>query len=225
MAALGATTISAWQRAVRRRKGTGAAMRMAAAILAGQSAEAVLSGRQLARRRSMTTLAANLRRHGQPGLAKEIAARIGSRASRVADRARSKRIGLTLGDHWRAAARRAAEDVEGDAKSVAKAVAKRERFRVRMVSATETAQAFNDERERAFEVIAEQIDPEAAEQPWRLWDAKLEACPICARADGSMVRLGRKFRVGSPGKVHPSCRCLEQLVWMPRGFRGKDTSR
>lgn len=218
-------------------------MSLAAQILAGQSAEAIFNARQLARLRSIQALRRNLRRHDKQGLIARLIQGAKAAAKRRADRVRAKQVADAMAEHWRQAAKKVISPKKGPyrtpgkvipdrpkappPRTVAKKVAKAEAYRTNMVAATEVSRAFNEEREDAFQVLAEEVDPKAEEQPWREWDATLDkrTCEICDRADGSMVRVGSKFRAGTPGKVHPNCRCLEQLVWMPRGFRGKDRSR
>lgn len=225
LASLGAVALGAWRRAVERRVGHKAAMRLAAAMLGAGAEVAIRRARQQARRQSMATLAANLRRHGYRVLAADAMAMATTAATRAADAARARKIGQTMASHWRSAASKVAEETT-DARRVAKATATAERFRVRMVATTEASRAFNEARDEAYTAIADSVDPRAAEQPWREWDATLDkdTCKVCDRADGSMVPLDEDFNAGTPGKVHPHCRCIEQIVWMPRDFRGKDRS-
>lgn len=225
LAALLAAVSLAWKRGVLRRKSARGALNMAALILAIESQEAILTGRLTARRKALDSLAKILNRHGLADAAKKVK-RIRV-ATTAAEAKRAAKIGESLAASWRASAKKTLDKTpKASRTAAAKAVAKAERFRIEMVAATESSRVFNETREAAYETTARELDPGDRERPWRLWDASLDkrTCPICDRAHGSMVKVGERFRAGSPGAVHPSCRCLDLLVFKPRNFVGTDTS-
>ncbi len=92
-------------------------------------------------------------------------------------------------------------------------------YRIRRIATTETARAFNDEHDEGVGYVA----TESKGAIWlpglfRRWDATLDrvTCPICARLDGEIVMVGRSFSGGLvPGYVHPHCRCIGTLWFMP----------
>jgi len=80
--------------------------------------------------------------------------------------------------------------------------------RDRMIAATETAGGFNDGRSQAIAGAHEGLTL------LKVWDAQLDACPICAAADGTIVGIHERFALGEPGSVHPWCRCVWTLLTM-----------
>lgn len=74
------------------------------------------------------------------------------------------------------------------------------------IAATESANGFNFGRTEAAKQSGVQL--------WRRWDAVLDkrTCPVCSAAHGEIVRPGDAFRYGTPGQVHPLCRCTEELL-------------
>lgn len=79
--------------------------------------------------------------------------------------------------------------------------------RIATIAITENAQAFNGTR-RAI----------ASDLSWRfdlieIWDARLDACPICWALDGKEAIQGGGFPGNEePGFVHPRCRCTSHFV-------------
>jgi hypothetical protein len=89
------------------------------------------------------------------------------------------------------------------------------------IAATETADAFNDERRRLYDDLAE--SPLAPEMV-KVWSAVLDrkTCAFCFDKDGQVRRLDESFGVTPP--VHPYCRCIEEIVRVPYPERLEDTS-
>jgi hypothetical protein len=82
--------------------------------------------------------------------------------------------------------------------------------KVRTIAATETAQAFNLERDRA----ARQVAAEQGVVLWKVWDSVLDrrTCQTCEQMHGRAVPASEDFSEGRPGGVHPLCRCTESIL-------------
>lgn len=89
------------------------------------------------------------------------------------------------------------------------------------IAATETASAFNDERRRAFDDLAKSS---LAPELFRVWSAVLDrkTCSHCFGKDGQVRALDEAF--GATPPVHPNCRCIIELVRVPRPERLEDIS-
>lgn len=90
------------------------------------------------------------------------------------------------------------------------------RSRVNIIAATETSQAFNDERD--FELREFERTTSWAPFLMKEWDATLDrkVCPICDELDGTRKPLGFSFPEGAlPGAVHPRCRCVVVTTLLP----------
>ena len=100
--------------------------------------------------------------------------------------------------------------------------------RVKRIGATETAAAYNDQHEDAVEDALEDAAVEEEGEPkakpkwfgwlFRYWSAILDrkTCAECRAHDGEIVSVGMRFSGGDePGDVHPFCRCVESLVFLP----------
>jgi hypothetical protein len=89
------------------------------------------------------------------------------------------------------------------------------------IAATETASAFNDERRRAFDDLAKSS---LAPELFRVWSAVLDrkTCAFCFGKDGQVRALHESFGASPP--VHPNCRCIIELVRVPRPERLEDIS-
>jgi hypothetical protein len=80
-----------------------------------------------------------------------------------------------------------------------------------------TADAWADERDRVLRASArEQSGSDVLPLLGRLWDARLDACPVCRRLDGTIRPIG----VGFPGdavagQAHAGCRCFAPLLFAP----------
>ena len=87
------------------------------------------------------------------------------------------------------------------------------------IAATETASAFNDERRRACEDLAKSS---LAPELFRVWSAVLDrkTCAFCFGKDGQVRALHESFGASPP--VHPNCRCIIELVRVPRPERLED---
>jgi hypothetical protein len=79
------------------------------------------------------------------------------------------------------------------------------------IAVTESAGAFNEGREEASHEIQA---PRSASSLLKVWDATLDrrTCPVCRNADGDIVGVNEHFPAGTPGSVHPFCRCTWQLL-------------
>jgi hypothetical protein len=56
---------------------------------------------------------------------------------------------------------------------------------------------------------------------FKVWDSAFDknTCPICASADGTVVRINESFPLGEPGSVHPRRMCSWHLVESRRELR------
>lgn len=86
--------------------------------------------------------------------------------------------------------------------------------RVATIAATETAQAFNAERQ----VAARQLATDEGVRLWQVWDAVLDkrTCSRCSALHGSAVPVGESFHAGQPGALHPRCRCIATVTTLDR---------
>jgi hypothetical protein len=91
--------------------------------------------------------------------------------------------------------------------------------RLERTAATETAGAFNDERRRVYRDIAR--SPLASEAG-KVWSAVLDrkTCGYCFHKDGQVRALHESF--GALPPVHPNCRCLIEIVRIPKPERLED---
>jgi hypothetical protein len=83
--------------------------------------------------------------------------------------------------------------------------------RLRRTAATETARAFNDERERL-----------AGPGTFKIWNAVLDraTCPACWEKDGQIIPSELRFDRTPP--LHPHCRCIVEIVPIPKPQRLDD---
>ncbi len=79
---------------------------------------------------------------------------------------------------------------------------------LRRIAATETHSAFGAARESATRQVA------SVTALYRVWDATMDkrTCPVCASAHGLAVPRNERFPQGTPGSVHPHCRCVEWML-------------
>lgn len=79
---------------------------------------------------------------------------------------------------------------------------------IRRIAATETHAAFGEARTKAARQIA------TVHTLYRVWDATMDkrTCPVCAAAHGLAIPRGERFPQGTPGSVHPFCRCVEWVM-------------
>lgn len=97
-------------------------------------------------------------------------------------------------------------------------------------AATQTAEAFSDERARAEQRMATRY----AGSDWlpalvKLWDATIDrkTCATCREMDGQFRAFGFDFTGGrKPALVHRKCRCVQVLIFSPiyLGRREKDAA-
>jgi hypothetical protein len=83
------------------------------------------------------------------------------------------------------------------------------RARTVTIAATETAEAYNAGRAKYLQRL-----PRQRVELFKVWDATLDkrTCPICERADGTIVGIRESFPQGRPGGVHPNCACSETIL-------------
>lgn len=105
--------------------------------------------------------------------------------------------------------------------------------RVRRTAATETARAFNDEREALIEQIHLALGGfgghhdtsrgEPAPGVFKIWSAILDArtCAFCFGADGEVVEANRGFKAGTI-PAHPNCRCVVEHLIVAKRERLED---
>jgi hypothetical protein len=87
------------------------------------------------------------------------------------------------------------------------------------IAATETAGAFNDERRRIYADLGKSsLAPELV----KVWNAVLDrrTCAFCFGKDGQVRAVHESF--GETPPVHPYCRCVIDLVRVPRPERLED---
>jgi hypothetical protein len=79
------------------------------------------------------------------------------------------------------------------------------------------ADAWADERERVLRAAAREHEgADVLPAIVRQWDARLDACTVCRRLDGTVRPVGFDFPGGDvPGKVHAHCRCDGILIFAP----------
>jgi len=87
------------------------------------------------------------------------------------------------------------------------------------IAATETAGAFNDERRRAYSDLTKSS---FASEFFKVWNAVLDrrTCAFCFGKDGQVRAMHESF--GDTPPVHPNCRCIVELVRVPRPERLED---
>lgn len=87
-------------------------------------------------------------------------------------------------------------------------------------AATETSSAFNDERRRIYGDLAKSS---LAPELFKVWSAVLDrrTCAFCFGKDGQVRALHESFGGETP-PVHPYCRCVVELVRVPKPERLED---
>lgn len=147
-------------------------------------------------------------------------------------------VGLSVADHERAAKAattftRKTLDVavqriqeQASTRSALRSAVQEQAFRLRMDATTEAAQAFSAEREEETnDYAARREDTSLAPLLVKVWDAMLDACPICRALDGDMVPWGLSFpSFQVPGSVHPRCRCIEKTLVLPIPYRHQEAA-
>ncbi|MGH7298380.1 MAG: phage minor head protein, partial [Polyangiaceae bacterium] len=76
-----------------------------------------------------------------------------------------------------------------------------------------------DERRRAFDDLGRSL---LAPELFKVWSAVLDrkTCAFCFAKDGQVRGLHESFSASPP--VHPNCRCIVELVRVPRPERLED---
>ncbi len=134
-----------------------------------------------------------------------------------ADRDRAAQVAGSFAAAWLASstARLASPETAADA---LRGGARDQRFRVEMVAATETSQAFNAERENETTEYVQRQSSDLAPLLLKTWDATLDraTCSTCKGLDGTIVPWGFSFPgFAVPGDIHPRCRCIEGMLFLP----------
>lgn len=92
------------------------------------------------------------------------------------------------------------------------------RYRLNTAAGAEVGQAFGTERDVALKRMAKHMGPELSGVIVivKVWDARLDACPVCRKLDGQIRIIGLDYRGGAvPGLVHRRCRCISGVVIIP----------
>lgn len=127
----------------------------------------------------------------------------------IYDAARAARAAGGFADGWLGKVRRAiTEQAGGPTRTVFNGAARSQVWRLDSAATTEVAEAWNDQHRLDAKALAAVPGVEL----WKVWDAMLDACPVCALADGTAVRAYEDFPQGIPGAVHIRCRCQETLL-------------
>lgn len=116
----------------------------------------------------------------------------------VMDAFRSKRAADSYAARWL----RKAEELQNIKAASAETAGSLERTAV-----TESSEAFNTGRSKYLRLIS-------STHLLKVWDAELDAlvCEICAAANGTFIGIHEFFSQGTPGAVHPNCRCVFNIV-------------
>lgn len=116
----------------------------------------------------------------------------------VMDAFRSKRAADSYAARWL----RKAEELKDVKAASAETAGSLERTAV-----TESSEAFNTGRAKYLRLVS-------STHLLKIWDAELDAlvCEICAGADGTIVGINEFFPQGTPGAVHPYCRCIFSII-------------
>lgn len=158
---------------------------------------------QAAVERSVIDARALSRATGISRLEQEIGASVPiPRLETLRDVERAKRLGRSYADRW-------LRKADGETVQKAARVANAEtEGSLRRIGVTESSEAFSTGRTAA----ARRIEADSA--LLRVWDAVLDkaTCPVCSRADGTIVGLKEPFPYGEPGTVHAFCRCSWTLL-------------
>lgn len=183
------------------------AIRDAGAALLLLLTNAILDGRTKARRKSRWAIGEELRRLGL---------NVRSTVPPLApiDEASAHASAASYSAAWSQRAIVESERIDhGPYRTIAPRIADAEDatlFRARRIATTETASAWNDEREIIYRQLS--LDP----PPIHLvvmWSAELDrkTCARCAGLDGTIIELGASWPDGTP-PLHPNCRCTTDIV-------------
>jgi hypothetical protein len=105
----------------------------------------------------------------------------------------------------------AAEAVDLSAPEAAKLANQAVTARAKTIAITESSNAFSVERKHEMTRVATDSRIEILER----WDSILDhlTCDACQAADGETIALGDAFVEGTPGGVHPRCRCSSHYIY------------
>lgn len=79
--------------------------------------------------------------------------------------------------------------------------------RLATIAISENAEAFNTTRRHIANDIAAEYDL------IEIWDARMDACPVCWELNGTESIVGYGFPGGdTPGGVHPRCQCTSHFI-------------
>lgn len=179
----------------------------------------------------MILAAADGRAAGRLTLEREIGSALPAGGARDADEALATAAAASLAGGWGSVA--LAELGSADEGAQAKAMAGVPELldgRVRRTAATETARAFNDERDDILILLGGgelegRVPPHDVVQPglFKVWSAVLDrvTCAACFGMDGTVLEAAKTFKSGPP-PLHPNCRCVVEHVIIPKPERLED---
>jgi len=97
--------------------------------------------------------------------------------------------------------------------------------RLRRIAITETTRTFNQAHDDGIGYAFDKT----SRARWmagvfKRWDATLDrrVCAYCKDQHGRMVPYGMSFSAGIPGMVHPYCRCVQSLVFIPARVQSEE---
>lgn len=75
--------------------------------------------------------------------------------------------------------------------------------RLELISATESSRAYSEGKDASVSLYNGNLVLN------KVWDASMDknSCSVCGSSDGETVGIDENFSLGSPGSVHPNCRC------------------
>ena len=85
--------------------------------------------------------------------------------------------------------------------------------RAETTAATEAAESWSVARDVSLDDALAR-DPRLSLELVKVWDAELDkrTCDVCANAHGTIVGIDEDFPDGTPGGVHPRCRCQYHVM-------------
>lgn len=135
------------------------------------------------------------------------------------DAARARLIAKNLAKRW--AEKTAALVADGSPyRASARQAAKAVEPYIELVARTETATAFNAERQS---VLQRTVDFTRRANGnlllFKMWDAEMDerTCPVCESMHGTLKRTDEEFEVDMP--AHPRCRCMTTILLLSADTR------
>jgi hypothetical protein len=204
-----------------------AALLLLSKRMSDRARDAIVDGRQHARREGARRLLAELTAVGVVLGATAIGSQSarheilnGAQRRHEEDDAHAMVAADALAGAWRSAAFHAVTKAVRTGESIAETLAGMDgRMKPRIVrtATTETSQAYSAERRAALSDAIEHDKEFAAsvrgDRLMREWVAMLDACEHCWPHDGERVDVGDSFGGGDePGEMHPHCHCFDVLV-------------